>query len=56
MENMKMYLLIYELKGVIESLQEFAEHDEEYYTPLNEKIESKLENIIQEIENKQKAS
>lgn len=55
-EDMKIYFLIYELKGIVESLQDFAEHDEEYYTPLNEKIEFKIEQLIKQIEANEKVS
>lgn len=47
---MKLYLKIYELKGIVESLSELANHDEEYNNPIIEKIESKMEQIVEEIE------
>lgn len=51
MENIKLYGLIYELKGLIESMSEMAAHDDEYNNPLIDKVETKMNMIVIEIEN-----
>jgi hypothetical protein len=52
MENTKLFCLIYELKGMITSLSELAEYDENYQIPMIESVEDKMKLIIQEIESK----
>lgn len=50
MENMKLYCLIYELKGIVSSLSDMGDEDEHYHNPLTEKIETKTDQIIEIIE------
>lgn len=52
MENMSMYFKIYELKGLIESMSEMAEHNNEFDNPLIDKAQTKMKEIIEEIEEK----
>ena len=42
MDNMNLYCMIYELKGLIESMSEMAAHDDEYDNPLIERVEAKM--------------
>lgn len=50
MENLKLYLLIYELKGIINTLSNLANYDENYQLPMIEDAEDKMKEIIQEVE------
>jgi hypothetical protein len=50
MENMKLYSLLFELKGMIKTLSELANYDENYQIPMIETIEEKMKEITQEIE------
>ena len=50
MEQINLYFKIYELKGLIESMSEIAANDSEYDNPLIEKVEGKMNEIIQTIE------
>jgi hypothetical protein len=52
MDNIKLYCLIYELKGMVKSVSELADHDDNYHNPMIENIEDKMKEIIQEIEKK----
>lgn len=47
---------IYELKGIVESLVELAEEDEQYNYPMIEKLESKLNDVIRSLEDSIKTS
>lgn len=51
METIKMYCLIHELKGIIESMQEFANYDEEFHTPLNNKLQEKMNELLKVLAN-----
>ncbi|AIF45733.1 hypothetical protein [Virgibacillus sp. SK37] len=44
--------LIYELKGIVTSLADLADLEEAYHNPLTERIESKLEQMINLVEEK----
>lgn len=50
MENVKLYCLIYELKGMVKTLSELADHDENYQIPMIETVEEKMKEIVQKIE------
>jgi hypothetical protein len=50
MENFKLICLIYELKGMVKTLSDLADHDENYQIPMIENIEDKMKDIMQEIE------
>jgi hypothetical protein len=52
MENLKLYCLIYELRGMVKSVSELSDYDENYNNPMLENIEGKMIEIIQEIEKK----
>lgn len=52
MENLKLYGLIYELKGIVNCLSELADHDGNYENPFIEQIEGKVSEIVQTIETK----
>lgn len=52
MEEQNLYFKIYELKGLIESMSEMAAYDNEYDNPLIEKVETKMKEIVSEIEEK----
>ncbi|MEF7566337.1 hypothetical protein V4V35_25440 [Bacillus infantis] len=52
MENIKLYGLIYELKGIVSCLAELAEHDNDYELTFIEQIEGKVSEIVQTIETK----
>ncbi|TRM08787.1 hypothetical protein FH966_14750 [Lentibacillus cibarius] len=52
MEDVKLYGLIYELKGIVSSLVDIAEIEPEYDNPVTEKIEVKTREIIDHIEGK----
>lgn len=52
MENIKLYCLIYELKGMISSLSELGNYEENYNLPIVETIEVKMNQIINVIEEK----
>jgi hypothetical protein len=47
---------IYELKGIVESLVELADQDEQYNYPMIEKLESKLNDVIRSLEDSIKTS
>lgn len=47
---------IYELKGIVESLVELADQDEQYNYPMIEKLESKLNDVICSLEDSIKTS
>lgn len=50
MENTKLYCLIYELKGIVQSLSDLADYDDSFNNPVIERIEEKTKEIIQVIE------
>lgn len=50
MENVKLYCLIYELKGMVKTLSELANYDENYQIPMIETIEEKMKEITGEID------
>lgn len=50
MENVKLYCLIYELKGMVKTLSELADHDENYQIPMIETVEEKMKEIVQKLE------
>lgn len=50
MENVKLYCLIYELKGMVKTLSELADHDENYQIPMIETVEEKMKEIVRKIE------
>jgi hypothetical protein len=52
MENLKLYSLIYELKGIVNCLSELAEHDGNYENPFIDRIEVKVSEIVETIEKK----
>jgi ketol-acid reductoisomerase len=52
MENIKLYCLIYELKGMIKTMSELAEYDDNYQIPMIENVEEKMKEIMQQIEEK----
>jgi hypothetical protein len=52
MENLKLYCLIYELRGMVKSVSDLSDYDENYNNPIIENIEDKMKEIIQEIEKK----
>jgi hypothetical protein len=52
MENLKLYCLIFELRGMVKSVSDLADYDENYNNPMIENIEDKMKEIIQEIEKK----
>jgi F420-0:gamma-glutamyl ligase-like protein len=52
MDNIKLYCLIYELKGMVKSASDLENHEDNYYNPMIENIEEKMKEIIQEIEKK----
>lgn len=52
MENLKLFCLIYELKGMISSLSEIGNYEENYDLPIVETIEGKMKEIINVIEEK----
>jgi hypothetical protein len=52
MENLKLYCLIYELRGMVKSVSDLVDYDENYNNPMLENIEVKMKEIIQEIEKK----
>jgi F420-0:gamma-glutamyl ligase-like protein len=52
MENFKLYGLLYELKGMVKSASDLENHDDNYYNPMIENIDVKMNEIIQEIEKK----
>jgi hypothetical protein len=52
MENFKLFCLIYELKGMVTTLSDLADHDENYQIPMIENVEEKMKDIIKEIESK----
>jgi hypothetical protein len=51
MESFKLCCLIFELNGMIKSMSELINHDEQYQNPMIENIEDKMKEIIGEIEN-----
>lgn len=51
MENFKLVCLIFELNGMIKSMSELINHDEEYNNPMIESIEDKMKEIMGEVEN-----
>lgn len=50
MENVKLYCLFYELKGMVKTLSDLADHDENYQIPMIETIEEKMKEIADQIE------
>lgn len=50
MEQMNLYLLIYELKGIVESRSELEDYDTNLNDPLSYKIQAKVQEIIEYIE------
>jgi hypothetical protein len=52
MENLKLYCLIYELNGMVKSVSDLVDYDDNYNNPMIENIEVKMIEIIQEIEKK----
>lgn len=50
MENVKLYCLLYELKGMVKTLSDLADHDENYQIPMIETIEEKMNEIVDQIE------
>lgn len=52
MDNLKLYCLIYELKGVVKSLSEMADQDENYNNPVIEVLEEKMKEVMGEVEKK----
>jgi hypothetical protein len=51
--DLKIVSKIYELKGMIESLVELADHDEQYNYPMIEKLESKMNELVSSVEMKE---
>lgn len=49
MENVKLYCLIFELKGMVKTLSDLADHDENYQIPMIETIEEKMKEITEKI-------
>jgi hypothetical protein len=52
MDSIKLYCLIYELNGMVKSVSDLADYDDNYHNPMIENIEVKMKEIIQEIEKK----
>jgi hypothetical protein len=52
MENTKLFCLVYELKGMVKTLSELANYDDNYQIPMIETIEDKMREITEEIERK----
>lgn len=50
LENLKLYLLIYELKGMINTLSDFENYEENYQLPMIESLQDKMKEVIQEVE------
>jgi hypothetical protein len=50
MENLKLFCKIFELKGMVNTLSDLANHDENYQIPMIESIEDKMKEVIKEIE------
>lgn len=48
--NLKLLFKIYELNGMVKTLSDLADHDENYQIPMIENIEVKMKDIIGEIE------
>jgi hypothetical protein len=44
--DIKVLAKIYELKGMIESLVELADYDEQYNYPMIEKLDSKMSELV----------
>jgi len=45
MKNEKIFLLLYELKGTVDSLSLIAEYDDTYHHPVIEQISAKVDEI-----------
>lgn len=52
MENIKLYCLIYELKGMVKGLSELSEMDETIPSSMVEMLENKIREVTTEIETK----
>jgi hypothetical protein len=52
MENIKLYCLIYELKGMVKTMSELSEFDDNIPSSLVENLENKIREITTEIETK----
>lgn len=50
MENVKLYCLLYELKGMVKTLSELTNYDDNYQIPMIETIEEKMKEIVDQIE------
>lgn len=49
--DLQVLMKIFELKGLIESLAELANYDEQYNYPMIEKMENKINEITESLEN-----
>lgn len=56
MENINLYCKIYELKGLIKALVDLSGEEERYDNPMIERMDTKMDEIIGEIENSGKRS
>lgn len=52
MEHIKLYCMIYELKGMVKGLSELSEMDETIPSSMVEMLENKMRDITTEIETK----
>lgn len=49
MDNLKLYCLIYELKGIVGSMSDMCQEDERFDNPLLYAVENKMSEIIDQI-------
>ncbi len=49
MAERNLYYLIYELKGIVDSLGEVAQYDDEFHHPALDLVENKMNEIVQAI-------
>lgn len=52
MENIKLYCLIYELKGMVKTMTDLSEIDDNIPSTMVENLENKIREITTEIETK----
>ncbi|MBM4765465.1 hypothetical protein [Bacillus sp. B15-48] len=50
MPKIKVMCLLYELKGMVKTISDVAEYDEQYSNPIVDNLEEKIKEIISEIE------
>ncbi|WP_208592332.1 hypothetical protein [Gracilibacillus suaedae] len=54
-ETQKLYCMIYELKGIVNSLSDAASYDEQFDNPLLENVQCQVNEIVNHIEKPSKS-